>query len=56
MSEVNWIDVALYDELTPSNVIKSMKLKDKQETWKSLIELCPELEYKEEPKDRDLMY
>ena len=28
MAEINWIDVALYDELTPSNVIKSMKLKD----------------------------
>ena len=43
MSEVNFIDVALFDELTPSNVIKSMKLKDQEETWKTLIDFCPEL-------------
>jgi len=43
MAEINWIDVALYDELTPSNVIKSMKLKDEFETWKTLINFCPEL-------------
>ena len=56
MAEINWIDVALYDEFKPSNVIKSMKLKDEFETWKTLINFCPELQYKEEPKDRDFFF
>ena len=56
IAEINFIDVALYDELTPSNVIKSMKFKYQEETWKSLIEFCPELYYKEEPKDRDFFF
>ena len=29
MAEIKWIDVPLYDELQPSNVIKQMKLKEK---------------------------
>ena len=49
MAEINWIDVALYDEFKPSNVINIMKLKIENETWKSLINFCPELQYKEEP-------
>jgi hypothetical protein len=43
MAEINWIDVALYDEFKPSNVINIMKLKIENETWKSLINFCPEL-------------
>ena len=37
MSEIKWIDVPLFDELTPKNVIEKMKLKEQVQTWKSLI-------------------
>ena len=44
--EIKWVDVPYYNELEPKNVIKKMKLKEKEnlETWKSLISYCPELE------------
>ena len=55
---MKWIDVPLYDELQPTNIIKKMKLKEKDqtETWKVLLNFCPELEYKEHPKDRDFFF
>ena len=46
MAEINWINVPHYDELTPCNVIKCLKLKDLEGIWKNLIEFCPELMYK----------
>ena len=30
MAQINWIDVPLYDELKPSNILKTMKLKEKE--------------------------
>ena len=56
MLQINCIDVAHNDELTPCNVIKCLKLKDLEGIWKNLIEFCPELQYKEEPKDRDFFF
>ena len=56
MREIYWIDVPLFDELTPKNVIKEMKLKENEGLWKSLLDLCPELSHKEEPKDRDFFF
>ena len=55
---MKWIDVPLYDELQPTNIIKKMKLKEKneKETWEVLMNFCPELEYKEHPKDRDFFF
>ena len=29
MTDIKWIDVPLYDELQPKNIIKEMKLKEK---------------------------
>ena len=58
LTEIKFVDVPLYDELQPSNVIKQMKLKEKgkEESWKALLQYCPELSYKEQPKDRDFFY
>ena len=58
MKDIIWIDVPLYDELYPKNIIKEMKLKEKneKETWELLMNFCPELECKEHPKDRDFFF
>ena len=57
------VDVPLYDELNPWNVIKECKLQDNKDLWKKLLVYCPELlgydsEIKNQsiPKDREFFF
>ena len=43
MKDIKWIDVPLYDELNPWNIIKECKLQDDKEIWKKLLVYNPEL-------------
>ena len=57
IKDIKWVSVPLYDELRPSNVINAMKLKENyKEDWELLIDLCPELNYKNKPKDREFFF
>ena len=55
--DIKLVTVDTYSELTPSNVINEMELKTKRkELYSELKQYCPELEYKENPKDRDFFF
>ena len=70
MEEINWVDVPLYDELAPANVIEQMglrkkdkkdkfdkeKIEENKELWKKLLDFCPELQTKQNPKDRAFFF
>ena len=45
-----------FDELTPEHVIKVLKMKNNSSLWKQILNFCPELEYKSQPKDRDFFF
>ena len=55
--DIKLVTVDAYSELKPSNVINEMELKTKRkELYSELKQYCPELEYKENPKDRDFFF
>ena len=57
LKDIKWVTVPLYDELRPSNIIQVMKLKENhKEEWECIIDLCPELQYKNKPKDREFFF
>ena len=57
MQQINWVNVPLYDELKPSNIIKTMELKEKEkDLWKELLNYCPELATREQPRDRTFFF
>ena len=63
MKDIKWIDVPLYDELNPWNIIKRCKLQDDKELWKKLLVYIPELSKhnpdvrnRNVPKDREFFF
>jgi len=55
--DIKKITVTTYSELKPSNVIKEMELKTtRKELYTKVKKYCPELEYKDEPKDREYFF
>ena len=51
--QIKWVEVPLYDEFEPKNVIEKLKLEtENKEIWYALQLYMPELETKKEPKDR----
>ena len=51
------VTVDAYSELKPSNVIQEMELKTKQlDLYQEMKKYCPELQYKDEPKDREFFF
>ena len=60
IKDIQWVTVPLYDELTPSKVLEALEInassKENEEMWNLIIELCPEIEEKGYPKDRDFFF
>ena len=51
------VTVDTYSELKPSNVIQEMELKTKKlDLYQEVKKYCPELQYKDEPKDREFFF
>ena len=50
-NEISYVDVPMFDELKPENIIDNLQLKKKQ-IWNRILNFCPELSYKDTPKDR----
>ena len=55
--DIIYVTVPTYDEFKPSNVISEMELKtNKKDIWEQLKNFCPELELRDQPKDREFFY
>ena len=46
----------MFDELKPEHVIETLQLKKNTILWKKLRDYCPELEYRDRPKDREFFF
>ena len=56
MKDVKWVQVPYFDELNPETVIEFLKIKTNKSLWQKILNYCPELEFKKNPKDRDFFY
>ena len=56
IDKISFVEVPLYDEFQPSNVIEQLKLNKKKKIWKMLTKMMPELNIKNEPKDLTFFY
>ena len=54
-NEISYVDVPMFDELRPENIIENLQLKNKQ-IWNRILNFCPELDQKDTPKDRAFFF
>ena len=52
---VLFVEVPHYDELKPENLISSCGLKQ-DVIWPTILDFCPELKDRDNPKDRKFFY
>ena len=46
-----------FPELKPENVISEVNLeKNDKQAWKKMLNYCPELQYRNRPKDREFFF
>ena len=50
------MDVPTYDELAPDKIIEELNLRKNETLWQKLLNFCPELEFKKNPKNRDFFF
>ena len=55
--KVNYVHVPQFDELKPANVIIAMNLeKTESAIYKRILQFCPEIKYRNKPKDRGFFF
>ena len=57
IKNVHFVHVPQYDELKPTNVLKSMSYEiNNPKLYKLLLNFCPEIKYVGFPKDREFFF
>ena len=56
IKDINFVTVPLYDELTPTNIMKKMGIIENSEMYNKLLQYCPEIKTKGSPKDRNFFF